>query len=244
MLSSNSGFELVCYLLSIMEEIYDLHQHKNCVVILLKDNEIDIDYFSTSMRNSLRHEEFIAGHIISLKKTKITGIKIDTGSFHCVFVVPSEWEEEIRETIIRPIFVKANLISNEDHQDVLLFCSDLEAMYYYYATSNDLRILLERGENTVICRIGNPEENKVSIKLDFSALHPLFDFSDSLMFIKIIRSKSFSFTIDDIKTTCLPIDLHYEIIQTMEDLYLDYEDGVYDIVDTFLMEPLISDTSE
>ncbi|KAI9252166.1 hypothetical protein EDC94DRAFT_651635, partial [Helicostylum pulchrum] len=77
--------------------------------------------------------------------------------FHYVFIVPSEWEEKIRDDIIRPIFVRSGLISNEDHQDRLLFFSDIESIFY--------NLLFERGENTILCRI-TPDEGKVDIKFD------------------------------------------------------------------------------
>ncbi|KAG2232832.1 hypothetical protein INT48_005700 [Thamnidium elegans] len=104
----------------------------------------------------------------------------DTGALHYMFIVPSEWEEEIREAIIRPVFVQANLISIGDHSDRLLFCSDLESFYYDKFTPID--------------------KEQVMIKLDLvSCVNTLFDFSGSMLFPKVVNSKSFVFSITHIK---------------------------------------------
>ncbi|KAG2235803.1 hypothetical protein INT48_001029 [Thamnidium elegans] len=81
----------------------------------------------------------------------------DFDLFHYAFIVPSEWEEEIREDIIRPIFVQSGLISNEDHQDRLLFLTDIESIFYTHS--------FKKGENTILCRV-SPEEGKTIIKFD------------------------------------------------------------------------------
>ncbi|GAA5794836.1 hypothetical protein HPULCUR_000184 [Helicostylum pulchrum] len=125
----------------------------------------------------------------TIKRTKLETESIEL--FHYAFIVPSEWEEEIRDDIIRPIFVKSGLISNEDHQDRLLFFSDIESMFYNYS--------FERGENTILCRI-TPGEGKIDIKFDLiqtsSTLH---DFPNAKLFPKVMKSSSVSVIEDDIE---------------------------------------------
>ncbi|KAG2235836.1 hypothetical protein INT48_003948 [Thamnidium elegans] len=119
----------------------------------------------------------------------------DSDALHYVLVVPSEWEEEIREVLIRPIFVQANLISKDDHQDRLLFCSEIESAYYYLS---DYFIKMTR--NTILGRIVAVEEDQVSIKLDLILIgNPLFDFSGSVTRPKIINSNAIILTSDDVK---------------------------------------------
>ncbi|KAI9273825.1 hypothetical protein EDC94DRAFT_592883, partial [Helicostylum pulchrum] len=123
----------------------------------------------------------------------------DTDALHYVVVVPSEWEEEIREVLVRPIFVRANLVSKEDNRDRLLFCTDIESIYYYiiqYQYSNDLKL----SRNTIIGRIIVVEENKVLIRLNLILIgNPLFDFSNSLLFPKLVASNSSFLTTNDVK---------------------------------------------
>ncbi|KAI8065964.1 hypothetical protein BDF21DRAFT_114766 [Thamnidium elegans] len=183
----------------------------------------------------------------------------DAHKLHYVFVVPSEWEEEIRQVLIRPIFVQANLIAKDDHNDRLLFCSDLEAICYFIAEKRPHNMQLSTGRSMVLCRMTPVGENHALIKLDLvSAVNPLFDFSGSLNFSNVVRSNSFSLTIDDVKDaikaflqTGLSIDVHAEIIESIteeiynEDLYnvdMNYE-GYINMIE-YLTEPLFIDTSK
>ncbi|KAI9273790.1 hypothetical protein EDC94DRAFT_689813 [Helicostylum pulchrum] len=123
----------------------------------------------------------------------------DTSALHYVFVAPSVWEEEIREVLIRPLFVQANLISKDDHQDRLLFCTDVESTYYYitqYQGNDNLKLK----RNTIIRSIDVVEESKVSIQLYSIFIgNPLFDFSNSLLFPKLLDSNSSFLTTNDVK---------------------------------------------
>ncbi|KAG2236214.1 hypothetical protein INT48_008574 [Thamnidium elegans] len=123
----------------------------------------------------------------------------DNGALHYALVVPSEWEEEIREVLIRPIFVQANLISKDDHQDRLLFFSDIESIFYYISEPTAYPFV-EMTRNSIIGRIVAVEENQVLIKLDLISIgNPIFDFSGSVMSLKIMDSNAMSLTSDDVK---------------------------------------------
>lgn len=76
------------------------------------------EFIRLSAKEMMKHEETTEG-------------VNNNDSLHYVFIVPSEWEEEIRESLIRPMFVQAGLIAFENHKDRLLFCSDIESIYYY-----------------------------------------------------------------------------------------------------------------
>ncbi|GAA5798473.1 hypothetical protein HPULCUR_003877 [Helicostylum pulchrum] len=145
------------------------------------------DYIRLSVENLMEKENR------RLKQVK------DTDALHYVFVVPSEWEEEIREVLIRPIFVRANLISKDDHKDRLLFCTDIEA-FYYDITRNQYPVGPMLARNTIIGRIVVVEESKMSIKLDSILIgNPLFNFSNSLLFPKLVASNSSFLTTNDVK---------------------------------------------
>ncbi|GAA5804855.1 hypothetical protein HPULCUR_010363 [Helicostylum pulchrum] len=111
--------------------------------------------------------------------------------FHYAFIVPSEWEEEIRDNIIRPIFVQSGLISNEDHQDKLLFFSDIESIFYNYS--------FERGDNTILFRI-TPDEGKITVKFDLiQTSNTLYNFPNAKLFPKVMKSSSVSVIAGDIE---------------------------------------------
>lgn len=79
-----------------------------------KDNWDQDDLFLLNAVSDVMH--------LSMKETT-------EDTFHCVFIIPSEWEE-ITEVLLRPLFVQADLILKDDRKDRLLFCSQLESICY------------------------------------------------------------------------------------------------------------------
>ncbi|KAI8080403.1 hypothetical protein BDF21DRAFT_31102 [Thamnidium elegans] len=119
---------------------------------------------------------------------------------HYIFIVPSDWREEIREELIRPIFIKANLISPEDHKDRLLFFSDVECLCSYLNHHIPNKRYLKKAQNTILCRIIPSGRNTALIKLDLiSTMNPTFNFFDSSLYPKVVRSDSLLITSDEIK---------------------------------------------
>ncbi|KAG2233241.1 hypothetical protein INT48_001690 [Thamnidium elegans] len=170
----------------------------------------------------------------------------DGDALHYVLVVPSEWEEEIREVLIRPIFVRANLISKDDHQDRLLFCSDIESAYYYLSG-----YFTEMTRNTILGRTVAVKENQVSIKLDLISIgNPLFDFSGSVTRPKIMNSNAMFLTSDDIKNGIREFMKNNFSFDAQEDTILNImkelgNDTFTDMEDedeaSYLMKPFITD---
>ncbi|KAI8087299.1 hypothetical protein BDF21DRAFT_226510 [Thamnidium elegans] len=178
----------------------------------------------------------------------------DVEELHHIFIIPSEWEEEMREVLLRPLFVQADLISKDDHKDRLLFCSELECICYSLMDEDDSIFYLERGKNTIVCRLSPIEENEILIKLDLvSTVNPLFDFSDAVRYPKVVRSNSLSLTIDNITDgikafieTEIPFNIQEEIIQIIKNVSsanilsdMDEKDKAI-----LLKQPLITDTSK
>lgn len=154
-----------------------------------------------------------------IERTQIKNVC--NSELHYAFIVPFEWEEEIREDLIRPIFIQAGLISKDDHKDRLLFISDLESVFY-----SDYSQVLERGLNiiTVIPTFIDRSRSLVELNL-IKTSNTLFDFSDSVFFPKVMKSNSFYITSDSIKkcikaflTTKLFIDKN-DIQEIAKDIY-------------------------
>lgn len=129
----------------------------------------------------------------------------DLNALHYVFVVSSEWKEEIREEVLRPIFIESGLVSKEDNNDRVLFYTDLECIFYYIQQE-----LLSAGEmiteafrkqrRSVMCRIASLHCNTLSVQFDLIETQPsLYDFADPMLFPKTVRSSNFSVTTEDIK---------------------------------------------
>ncbi|KAG2237166.1 hypothetical protein INT48_004668 [Thamnidium elegans] len=178
----------------------------------------------------------------------------DVEELHHIFIIPSEWEEEMREVLLRPLFVQADLISKDDHKDRLLFCSELECICYSMKDLNEDGFYLERGKNTIVCRLSPIERNEILIKLDLvSTVNSIFDFPDAIIYPKVVRSNFLSLTIDNITDgikafieTELPFDIQEEIIQIIKNVSsanilsdMDEKDKAI-----LLKQPLITDTSK
>jgi hypothetical protein len=48
-------------------------------------------------------------------------------SFHFIIIVPDEWEYDIRDKVIRTLFIAADLIEESDHPKRLLFFTEMES---------------------------------------------------------------------------------------------------------------------
>lgn len=146
-----------------------------------------------------------------------------TSAFYYILTVPSHWEDEMREVLLRPIFAEAGLISSDDHKDRILFCSELDSLCYYITRADENTDYLGKGKSMILCRFNTPEERRISIKLDLiSTVNSIFDFPGALIHPKAVRSNTVSLTINDITdgikafiNTELSTDIQDEIVQTI-----------------------------
>lgn len=153
----------------------------------------------------------------------------DAETLHFIFAIPSEWEEEIREDLLRPLFIQANLLSKDDHKDRLLFCSEIESICYRIIDPGS-GFYLKRGKNTIVCRLSPIAESEILIKLDLvSTVNSMFDFPGAVIYPKVVRSNSLSLTFDII-TNCIrafidtkvPFDIQEEIIKIITSIRYQY----------------------
>lgn len=136
-----------------------------------------------------------------MKHEEITEGVNNNDSLHYAFIAPSEWEEEIRESLIRPMFVQAGLMTFEDHKDRLLFCSDIESLYYYLTDPSKNSSFSGRVKNTILARIISTAFDQEIIKFDLlSTGNAPSYFSDSIFRPKIISSNSLSLSSNDFKS--------------------------------------------
>ncbi|GAA5808451.1 hypothetical protein MFLAVUS_001842 [Mucor flavus] len=227
-----------------MDEVYDLHRYTYRVAFREDSWNVDDRFLFKVVSEviGLFVKELVGKRSIVLKQTK------DTNKFHYAFVVPSEWEEEIREALIRPIFVRVNLISEDDHKNRFLFCTDVEFSYYcitQYPNFDDTKL----SRNTIMGVIDVAEESKASIVLSSILIgNPLLDFSDSLLFPKLVASESSFLTTDDVKNGTR------EFIKTKSSFHAQEETIKHVIeeiscddrsrkIDEYLKKPFITDRS-
>lgn len=122
-------------------------------------------------------------------------------ALHYVFIIPSHWKESIRQETIRPIFIESDLITVEDHPDRLLFYTDLESVYYNLQKDPVTGNTFKNGQKLVFCRFSAAGKKEILVKLDLiqSEKNNIFDFSDSMLFPKVVNSVSLPFSEKSIK---------------------------------------------
>lgn len=135
---------------------------------------------------------------IIIEKNKL----INRNALLYAVVLPSEWDEEIKDLLIRPVLTSAGLISEKDHQDLVLFVSDVEAIAYYLQDPFYYKdeYYFKRRQNTIMCRFIAINCNTALIKLDLiSTMNNFFDIPGSMLFPNVVKSNSITITSDDIK---------------------------------------------
>lgn len=122
-----------------------------------------------------------------------------------VCIVPYEWDDEIREELVRPIFIQSGLIAKTDHKDRLLFLSDAESFFYRNQCNNDSLPQLRNdyhkvGDHYLLCEVVVYHKKKSSIHVHLiEAQYPVLNIPEGLLYPKILFSSTLSFTVDSIK---------------------------------------------
>lgn len=67
---------------------------------------------------------------------RLTGNRI-----HFIFVVPSDWEYDIRDEIIRPLFIAADLIGKNDDPKMVLFFTEIDSLLQQFQSARLMHAL-------------------------------------------------------------------------------------------------------
>ncbi|KAI8056478.1 hypothetical protein BDF21DRAFT_430903 [Thamnidium elegans] len=180
------------------------------------DNFMDELYriFKKGKDNRDQHDLFLLRAIsdfirLSLNDSNM-GRKIpkeNPSGFHYVFVIPSEWEYEMREEMIRPLFIQSKVITEEDHSDRLLFLTDLESIFCLlghpkYMFRQDIKEVLKHGEQSIMCRATTHRQDTLSIKLDLvEAQYSHLKIANPTLFPRIKSSTATTITLDSVKSS-------------------------------------------
>lgn len=99
----------------------------------------------------------------------------DFETLHFAFVVPTEWDQDIQQDMLRPIFIKSGLISKKDHPNRLLFITKLESILQLIRHPRfGIHDRIEKSRQYLICSFVQAEEY-LSINMD------AFELKDSLV---------------------------------------------------------------
>ncbi|KAI7893683.1 uncharacterized protein EV154DRAFT_139599 [Mucor mucedo] len=126
-----------------------------------------------------------------------------------VFTIPTGWNENIKEELIRPLFIKSGVLNEEDDQGRLIFFTDLELNFRYLQSRRfrEFNVAMNQGHQYIIMSLYFQQEIRVNLNL-VSAQYPSFKTVDSGYVPQLL--KDFHFTISlrshNVKsslTTCL-----------------------------------------
>lgn len=105
---------------NFMAEIYRIYKKAE------EDRDVKDDFileaFSSVLASVVEQKIF--------KSTADTSNSMIMKCVHYIFIVPTEWEYEIRNSIILPVFKKAGLIHNDDHTCKLIFDTELNIIVH------------------------------------------------------------------------------------------------------------------
>jgi hypothetical protein len=135
-------------------------------------------------------------------------------NFHFIIIVPDEWECDIRDKIIHPLFIAADLISESDHPKRLLFFTEMECFLQQFQSFDYRDFIFTDGRQFDINR---------DLKISFTYLRYTinFDAGERKWLIKgdVLELRRNSLTVNStdfspriIKSSILKIDFDAEII--------------------------------
>ncbi|KAG2190669.1 hypothetical protein INT47_006656 [Mucor saturninus] len=96
--------------------------------------------------------------------------------YNYLFVVPTRWNDDIQEDLLRPLYIRAGLIQNQDHPDRLLFFSQLDFDFCYLQYLEDdmptysMNTKIGNGKHYILYAF-NFSDTILSVTLDLFSAH-------------------------------------------------------------------------
>lgn len=148
--------------------------------------------------------------------------------FYYEFTLPTYWDYETREELIRPLFIKAGLIHKDDNPNRLKFFTKLESNFQWMHDKTDINI--NPGNQYVICSL---DLTAFSVSLDLvAAQYPPLTAIDSTCVPQLLKESHFEikFGLDEFRASlmaCLRIHCDTmpsaEFIDTMLEHYTEFK---------------------
>lgn len=118
-------------------------------------------------------------------------------SFHYVFVVPTKWNFSIRKNVLRPIFIQAKLISKQDHEDRILFFTQLESIFQLiqskeYKKKPSTIQKFKQGGQHIICKTSIGHETLSATVDIIQAEYSRLDMTDATLVPRLLYSTNIS----------------------------------------------------
>ncbi|KAG2201453.1 hypothetical protein INT47_001502 [Mucor saturninus] len=174
-----------CYVRNVFTELHDIYLRKKHG---LYDSCMHVRIITQAAIKCLQDQ-------VSIWEERLKCSRLD---LHFVFTLPTSWDYEMQNNLIRPLFIQAGLINEKDHNDRLLFFSKLDLAYqsikYYYQECHD-HMKLKIGKQYAICSLDYDDGVSVDLEL-FSVRYPLSTATDNEYVPLSLKSVSFTFPFD------------------------------------------------
>lgn len=186
--------EDIFYINNVFTELNVVHRKKKYV----SDNEYEYDVHADLVQYAV--EEFLS-NVLCNYQVDMGGVGELYLPPHFAFFVPTDWGYKIREKVIRPLFIRAKLINETDHNSRLLFFTQLETTFQYlqlknHTTDSKMNMPIVNGQQYMIYGL-KFTANTLSVRLDlFSAHYPSINSIGSNYITKPLQSIHFTTSLD------------------------------------------------
>ncbi|KAG2194925.1 hypothetical protein INT47_005601 [Mucor saturninus] len=158
-------------------------------------------------------------------------------NYHLAITLPTHWDLKIREKVIRELFITSKLVRLTDHQDKLLFYSQLESDFCYLQSEANnkhcgINEKFVNGKRYMLCTLALMD-NHQCIHLDlFTAHYPPATSTNDYFVPRLIKAIRFrvvcklKIDINDIATCLKRHNIHTKL-DILKQLMSDYENRVH-----------------
>ncbi|KAI7895811.1 uncharacterized protein EV154DRAFT_296322 [Mucor mucedo] len=187
---------------------FEGHQ-ENLVYVCNIFNELHDIYLRPQQYNA--HEKIVLQEAIDILQRHVYSWKERLNSsnmdFYYAFTLPTNWCPEIREELIRPLFIEANLIQEGDSQGRLIFFTELEPTFRNmqsdrYSLQN---IEIRPGKQYVICSLDLQTEIHVNLELVSAQYPPALKMTDNNYVPQLLNQTRFTipFGLEEVRSSLI-----------------------------------------
>lgn len=156
------------------------------------------------------YDTIVLQEAINLLQQQVNYWKQETMSsnaedFYYAFNLPTKWDSKSKEEFIWPLFIKSNLIQENDDRGRLVFFTELESTFRLIQTSKNLvgNLEIKPGEQNLICSL-DFRQNKVYVTLELVLVHyPALTGTDNLCVPQLLNEAhlTISFGLKELKSS-------------------------------------------
>lgn len=181
---------------------------KNLVYVCNIFNELSHIYLRSQRYNL--NDKIIFQEAVSILQQHVDSWKerLDNTNmdFYYAITLPTNWSPEIREKLIRPLFIQANLIHKSDGQGRLIFFTELEPTFRNMQSDRySLHTEIQPGKQYVLCSLDLQAEIHVNLELISTRYPPALKTIDNNYVAHLLNQTHFTipFGLEQVKSSLI-----------------------------------------